>query len=77
MILWTTPVARWIGIHLPIQEIWVQSLVWEDPTCHEATKPMHLEPELPNKRSCHNEKPPLGTTRESCVKERKPSATKA
>ena len=25
----------------PMQETWVQSLVWEDPTCHGATKPMH------------------------------------
>ena len=26
-----------------MQETWVQSLVWEDPTCHGATKPV-----------CHN-----------------------
>ena len=76
MILWTTPVARRKRIHLPIQEIQIQSLVWEDPTCHAATKPKHLEPKFHNKRSYHNEKPPFGAIRESCVKERKPSATK-
>ena len=27
-------------IHLPLQKTWVQSLVWEDPTCLGATKPM-------------------------------------
>ena len=24
-------VAQWLGIHLPMQEMWVQSLIWEDP----------------------------------------------
>ena len=28
-----------MGIHLPMQGIWVQPLVWEDPTCHMVTKP--------------------------------------
>ena len=27
---------------LPMQGTWVQALVWEDPTCHEATKPQLL-----------------------------------
>ena len=26
---------------LPMQETWVQSLIWENPTCHEAAKPVH------------------------------------
>ena len=26
---------------LPMQGILVRSLVWEDPTCHRATKPVH------------------------------------
>ena len=26
-------------VHLPVQETWVQSLVWEDPTCCWAAKP--------------------------------------
>ena len=34
-------VAQWLGVHLPVQGMWVQSLVWEDPTCHGATKPVH------------------------------------
>ena len=32
-------VAQWIRIHLPMQGTWVQYLVWEDSTCHGATKP--------------------------------------
>ena len=48
-ILWMTDklgtflVVQWIGIHLPMQGTWVQSLVQEGFTCHRATKPM-----------CHN-----------------------
>ena len=68
----TSPVAQWLRIHLPMQGTQVQSLVWEDPTCRGATKPMchncwahvpqllkpaPLEPMLCNKRSHHNEKP--------------------
>ena len=34
-------VAQWLGILLPMQGTWVRALVWEDPTCHGATKPMH------------------------------------
>ena len=33
--------AQWLRIHLPMQGTWVQALVWEDPTCHGAAKPMH------------------------------------
>ena len=33
-------VAQWLGIHLPMQGTWVRALVWEDPTCHGATKPV-------------------------------------
>ena len=32
-------VVQWLGICLPIQGTWVQSLVWEYPTCHGAAKP--------------------------------------
>ena len=45
-ILWMTDkfgtflVVQWIGIHLPMQGTWVQSLVWEGFTCHGATKPV-------------------------------------
>ena len=34
-------VAQWQRIHLPMQETWVRSLVWEDPTCSGATKPVY------------------------------------
>ena len=34
-------VAQWLRIHLPVQETWVQSLVWENFTCQGATKLMH------------------------------------
>ena len=33
-------VAQWLRIRLPMQGTRVQALVWEDPTCHGATKPM-------------------------------------
>ena len=33
-------VFQWIKIHLPMQGTPVLSLVYEDPTCHAATKPM-------------------------------------
>ena len=32
-------VVQWLRIHLPMQGIWVQSLVQEGPICHGATKP--------------------------------------
>ena len=37
----TSLVAQWLRIRLPMQETWVRSLVWEDPTCRGATKPLH------------------------------------
>ena len=36
-------VAQWLRIRLPMEGTWVRALVWEDPTCHGATKPV-----------CHN-----------------------
>ena len=33
-------VAQWLRIHLPMQGTRVRALVWEDPTCHGATKPV-------------------------------------
>ena len=36
----TSLVAQWLRIRLPMQGTQVQALVWEDPTCHAATKPM-------------------------------------
>ena len=34
-------VVQWLGIRLPMQGTRGQALVWEDPTCHGATKPVH------------------------------------
>ena len=33
-------VAQWLRICLPMQGTRVRSLVWEDPTCHGATRPV-------------------------------------
>ena len=51
----TSLVAQWLRIRLPIQGTRVWALVWEDPTCRGATRPVHhnywacaLEP------VCHN-----------------------
>ena len=61
-----------MGVILPMQGTQVQLLVWEDCTCHRATKPtccnswahmlqllkpVNVEPVLPNKRSHHEEQP--------------------
>ena len=39
----TSLVAQWLRIRLPMQGTQVRALVWEDPTCRGATKPV-----------CHN-----------------------
>ena len=56
----TILVVQWLRMLLPMQGTQVQSLVWEDPTCCESTKPLSynygahaLEPVLMNKRSHH------------------------
>ena len=36
----TSLVAHWLRIRLPMQGTRVRSLVWEDPTCRRATKPV-------------------------------------
>ena len=33
-------VAQWLRICLPTQGTWVRALVWEDPTCRGATRPV-------------------------------------
>ena len=33
-------VAQWLRICLPMQGTWVQALVWKDPTCRGATRPV-------------------------------------
>ena len=36
----TSLVVQWLRIRLPVQGTRVRALLWEDPTCHGATKPM-------------------------------------
>ena len=52
-------VVQWLRICLPVREIWVQSLLLEDPTCLRATKPCDTvtNPALCSKRGHHSEKP--------------------
>ena len=52
---WTSRVAQWLRIHLPMQGTQVPSLVWEDLTCCRATKPVR-----------HNYWSPQATTTEAC-----------
>ena len=56
---WTSLVVQWLRIRLPMQGTRVQALVWEDPTCRRATKPMRhnywacaLEPMSHNNWAC-------------------------
>ena len=65
-------VAQWLRIGLPVQGTRVRALVWEDPTCRGATKPVShnywawaLEPtnhnywaHVPRARAPQQEKPP-------------------
>ena len=37
---WASLVVQWLGIRLAMQRTQVQSLVWENPTCSGATKPI-------------------------------------
>ena len=63
---WGFPGGSLAKIGLPTQKTRVQFLVWEDPTCLRATKPMHsyesrnaIQPLLCNKGSHCNKKPAL------------------
>ena len=40
ILLWASLVAQWLRVRLPMQGTWVRALVWEDPTCHGATRPV-------------------------------------
>ena len=82
---WASLAAQWLRICLPMQGTRVRALVWEDPTCHGATKPAtttepaRLKPVLRNKRGRDSERPahrdeewpPLAATRESPCTETK------
>ena len=35
-----SPVAQWLSVSLPMQGMWVRALLWEDPTCRGATRPV-------------------------------------
>ena len=37
---WASLVAQWLRICLPMQGTRVRALVWEDPTCCRATRPV-------------------------------------
>ena len=52
-------VAHWLRIHLPMQGTQVRALVWEDPTCCGATKPVSTTTEARVPRACapQQEKP--------------------
>ena len=62
-------VAQWLRVCLPMQGIRVRALVWEDPTCHGATRPVSHNSERP--AHCDEEWPPLAATRESPCTETK------
>ena len=71
--------VQWLRVCLLVQGTRVRALVWEDPTCRGAarpvshTEPARLEPVLRNKRGHDSERPahrdeewpPLAATRES------------
>ena len=52
----TSLVVQGLGIHLPVQRTQVRSLVWGDPTCLQATKPVchRLESLSPAMKSLHS-----------------------
>ena len=77
-------VVQWLRIHLPMQGIWVQSQIRDDPTCHEAislcTTTEALEPSSPclvtreatTVRSPHTtprRERPLPAPREACTQQ--------
>ena len=74
------PVAENSPIHLPMQETWVWSLVWEDLTSIAATKPQRTYdgPQLlsygPGTCAQHQEKPPQ---REACAPPWRPHTDKS
>ena len=37
---WASPVAQWLRVCLLMRGTRVRALVWEDPTCHRATRPV-------------------------------------
>ena len=79
----TSLVAQWLRIRLPMQGTQVRSLVWEDPICRGATKPVHhyywacaLEPMCHNYWSPHTLSP-CSATREATAMRSPHTATKS
>ena len=70
-VIWTSLVAQWLRICLPMQGTRVRSLVQEDPTCHRATK-YHV-PQLLNLHSRARE-PQLLSLRATTTEARVPTA---
>ena len=73
--------VQWLRTHLPVQGTPVWSLIWEDSTCHGATKPTAtestcLESVLLLKRSHSNEMPAYHNQRKPYLQQRWPSAAK-
>ena len=63
-------VAEWIRISLPMQGMWVRSLLKEDPTCHRAVKPTTNAPQPMNPHSRAHEPQLLSlcvTATEACM----------
>ena len=60
----TSLLAQWLGVRLPIQGTRVRALVWEDPACRGATRPVRhtAEPALQSLRATTAE-PMLGDER--------------
>ena len=54
--------VQWLRVHLPVQGIWVQSLVLEDPTCHGTPKPARCNygAPMPWRHPLQQEEPPPG-----------------
>ena len=77
--------VQWLSVRLPTQATRFRSLIWEDPTCRRATRPVchnywrpcSLHPVLHNKRSHRNEKPEnlKQRTAAACHNLRKPTCS--
>ena len=74
-VAWASLVAQWLRICLPMQGTWVWALVWEDPTCRRAAKPVRhnywactsgaCAPQQQRPAHLDEEWPPLAATGES------------
>ena len=65
-------VAQWLRILLPMQSTRVRALVWEDPTCRRATKPVHHN--YWSLRTAMKSSPHSPQLEEDCTQQQRPSA---